>query len=285
MINFGTSGYSDDYIELYGTSLETIPEWLVQHKLTAYEIGFNHGANLSDENCIKYGKKFAEYGITLSVHAPYYINFANPDERMIQKSIGYILTCLKKMKLLGAKYLVFHPGALMGQTREQAQKQILSNLKLLIKAIDAENLNFEYYLCPETMGKHGQCGTVAEVAEMCGLDARIIPTLDFGHINAFGLGNLKTEMDYKLVFETLKTFIGQRFEHVHVHFSKVQYGAKGELHHLNFDDDPQQFGPDFAPLAKVLNKLEIKGNIVSESSGHQTIDAVAMQTMYNLAKN
>ena len=46
------------------------------------------------------------------------------------------------------------------------------------------------------MGKHGQVGTVEEVAEMCAIDKRFIPTLDFGHINAYTLGGLKTKEDF-----------------------------------------------------------------------------------------
>ncbi len=283
MMKFGISGYSDDFLSECGHDELKMPQWVKNVGLSAYEISFNHGANLSDEKCILLGKMFAQNGIEISVHAPYYINFANLDENMIQKSIGYILASLKKMKLLGAKCLVFHPGSLMGQTRSQAQQNILSNLKLLLSSIDAENLDFEYYLCPETMGKHGQCGTVAEVAEMCSLDKRIIPALDFGHINAFTLGGLKTEMDYKMVFETLKSYIGERYKNVHIHFSKIKYGQKGELHHLNFDGDPEGYGPDFAPLAKVLKKMDISGLVISESSGHQNQDSLTMQSLYKNA--
>ncbi len=279
MINFGPSGFCANFKEVYKSS-EDMPNWLENHGLSAYEISFTNGINYSDEKCKILGKKFAEKNISVSVHAPYYINFANPNPEMIEKSIGYIINSLKKMKLLGATRLVFHPGALMKQSREQAQTNIKENLKLLLKRIDEQNFDFEFYICPETMGKHGQCGTVAEVAQMCALDTRIIPTLDFGHINSFGGGSLKTETDYENVFRTLQAVIGDRYKKVHIHFSKIEYGAKGEIRHLTFDTDSQNFGPDFEPLAKVLKQLDIDANVISESNGKQTADAVTMQKIY-----
>lgn len=279
MINFGPSGFCEDFKSVYKSS-EDMPNWLENAGLTAYEISFTNGINYSDEKCKILGKKFAEKNISVSVHAPYYINFANPNPEMIEKSIGYIINSLKKMKYLGATRLVFHPGALMKQSREQAQANILENLKLLLKRIDEQNFDFEFYICPETMGKHGQCGTVAEVAQMCALDTRIIPTLDFGHINSFGGGSLKTEADYENVFRTLQAVIGDRYKTVHIHFSKIEYGAKGEIRHLTFDTDTQNFGPDFEPLAKVLKQLDINANVISESSGKQTADAITMQKIY-----
>lgn len=284
MINFGPSGMCDDFHQKYKKS-EDMPKWLKDNNLSAYEISFTNGINISDEKCMLLGKLFAQENISLSVHAPYYINFANPNPEMIEKSIGYIINSLKKMKLLGATRLVFHPGALMQQSREQAQANILENLKLLLKRIDEQNFDFEFYICPETMGKHGQCGTVAEVAQMCALDTRIIPTLDFGHINSFGGGSIKTKSDYINIFRTLESVIGDRYKQVHIHFSKIEYGAKGEIKHLTFDTDPQNFGPDFKPLAQAIKELDISANVICESRGKQTADAVTMQNMFMAANN
>lgn len=280
MIKFGPSGFCEDFAEHHKKS-EEMPQWLISHGLDAYEISFTNSINISDEKCILLGKLFEAKGITLSVHAPYYINFANPDPVMIEKSIGYIVGSLKKMKLLKAKKLVFHPGSLMKQTREEAHKRVLENLRLLIERLNQENFDFEYFICPETMGKHGQCGTVAEVAEMCSLDSRIMPTLDFGHINSFGQGNIKTEQDYREIFYTLKSFLGERFNQVHIHFTHIEYGPKGEIKHVKMQENPQNFGPEFEPLAKVLAELDVQGEVISESPGRQTMEAVYMKDEYS----
>lgn len=280
MMKFGPSGFCEDFASAGHKKSEEMPDWLIEHGLGAYEISFTNGINMSDEKCLQLGKLFAEKDITLSVHAPYYINFANPDDTMIEKSIGYIISSLNKMKLLRAKRLVFHPGSLMKQSREEAHKRVMSNLKLLIDRINEQNFDFDFQICPETMGKHGQCGTVSEVAEMCSLDNRIVPTLDFGHINSFEQGSLKTENDYKMIFEKLRSFMGERYKNVHIHFSHIEYGPKGELKHILAETDFLPYGPDFLPLAKVLKELDISGEVISESPGAQTRESVNMQQIY-----
>lgn len=276
MIKFGPSGFCDEFSEIH-KSTEEMPEWLVAHGLQAYELSFTNGVRLSNETAEKYGRLFEEKDIEVSVHAPYFINFANPDPIMIEKSNGYIISSLEKMKFLKAKKLVFHPGTMMKMSREEAFENTYNNIKNLIEVL--ENHGYEdFILCPETMGKHGQIGTVEEIAKICAIDDRIIPTIDFGHINSFGLGSLKTEADFEEVFNILKKYLGDRFNKVHIHFSKIKYGNKGELCHLTFDDT--EYGPNFEPLAKVLKKFNVHASVICESRGMQTRDACIMQNIF-----
>lgn len=277
MVKFGPSGFCEEFVKEHAHT-EEVPAWLKKHGLDAYEYAFNKGIRITDEKALSIKKVFEEGDIQLSVHGPYYINLANPDEEMANKSKGYIIDSLKKMKLMGARYLVFHPGSLMKMSRDEAFSLVMKRLKELIVLLDENDFD-DMYICPETMGKHGQVGTVEEVARMCALDKRIIPTLDFGHINAFGLGCLKTEEDFENVFMTLKKYMGERYKKVHIHFSKVMYGDKGELKHLNFDED-ETYGPDFSLLAKVLKKLDIEATVICESVGAQTKDSVKMKQIF-----
>ena len=277
MIKFGPSGFCDDFLE-DNKSTEDMPEWIVKNGLDTYELSFTNGVRLSDETAKKFGKLFEEKNIEVSVHAPYFINFANPDPEMIEKSNKYIIDCLGKMKFLRAKKLIFHPGTQMKMERGVAFENTYNNIKNLIKILDEYGFE-DYVLCPETMGKHGQIGTVEEIAKICALDERIIPTIDFGHVNSFTGGALKTEQDFEEIFLILKKFLGERYKYVHIHFSKIEYGKKGEIKHLTFDD--QVFGPNFEPLANVLKKHSIKANVICESRGKQTRDAVIMKNIYN----
>ncbi len=276
MIKFGPSGFCEDFAEKH-KSTEEMPEWLKEHSLKCYELSFTNGVRLSLETAEKYGRLFNESDIEVSVHAPYYINLANPDPVMIEKSNGYIIESLKRMEKLGAKKLVFHPGTQMKMTREEAFENTYNNIKNLINVLDEYGFS-NYYLCPETMGKHGQIGTVEEIAKICAIDERIIPTIDFGHVNSFGQGSLKTEEDFAEVFKIFKKYLGERFNKVHIHFSKIEYGKKGEIRHLTLEDNV--YGPEFEPLAKVLKKYNIEACVISESNGTQTKDACIMQNIY-----
>lgn len=277
MVKFGPSGFCEDFSKEH-KSTEEMPDWLLKHNLLCYEISFTNGVRLSLETAEKYGKLFKNAGIEISVHAPYYINFANPDPVMIEKSNGYIIESIKRMKCLGAKKLIFHPATQMKMTREEAFENTYKNIKNLIEILDEQGFD-DYYLCPETMGKHGQIGTVEEIAKICSIDERIIPTIDFGHINSFNQGSLKTEQDFENIFEILKSVLGERFNKVHIHFSKIEYGKKGEIRHLTFED--KIYGPEFEPLAKVLKKFNVNACVICESAGSQTKDACAMQNIYH----
>lgn len=207
MVKFGPSGNSDSFYEKYKDSTQAA-KWCFEHGLTAYEYSFARGTNISNETLTAIGNTFAAYGIEITVHAPYFINFAQSDPQMIEKSCQYVLNSLEKMKCLKAKRLIFHPGSLTKQTREVALKNVLKNLVVLRDKI--YQLGYQdFILCPETMGKHGQIGTVEEVVEMCKVDPIFMPALDFGHINAFQGGSLKTEYDFAEIFQKFRTALGE----------------------------------------------------------------------------
>lgn len=279
MVKFGPSGNCDWFYENYTKTIES-PKWLSSIGLDAYEYSFSRGVNISDDKALELGNEFKKYGIEVSVHAPYFINLANPDDIMIEKSFGYMISSIEKMKLLGAKKLIFHPGSLTKQTRQEALENVKKNLKTFVQMLKEKGIE-DIYLCPETMGKHGQVGTVEEIAEMCSIDDMIIPTLDFGHINSFNGGSLQTSADYEEIFLKLKEKLGDRFNKVHIHFSKIQYGPKGELKHLTFDSDTENFGPHFEHLVPVLKKFNVDCVVVCESHGAQTKDALKCKEKFN----
>ena len=65
---------------------------------------------------------------------------------------------------------------------------------------------------------------------------------------------------------------------MHVHFSKIEYSAKGEVRHLTFDEE--KFGPPFEPLMRVFKEFDLQPYIVCESAGTQTRDAAMMKRYY-----
>lgn len=278
MVKFGPSGCCEKFLSEH-KSVEEMPAWLKNIGLDSFEYAFNKGILLSNEKAALYGEIFEKNGIELTVHGPYFINFANPDDMMAEKSYGYIINSLEKMKLMRAKKLVFHPGSLTKQTREKAFSLVLERLKILVSMLDEYGFK-DVFICPETMGKHGQIGTVEEVAKMCAIDERIMPTLDFGHINSFTGGSIKTKQDYINIFKTLEKYIGERYKNVHIHFSKIMYGEKGELKHLTFEED-NTYGPDFKPLAEAIKELGINATIICESRGTQSQDALTMKQIFN----
>ncbi len=279
MIKFGPSGNSDSFYAMgYKHTVQT-PEYLDKFGLDCFEYSFGRGILLSQAKAEEIGAVFAESGKEISVHAPYFINFANPSDEAAQKSYGYVLDSARFLKLFGGKRLVFHPAAQGKATREEAFSLTCERLKVLRDYVYLNNLQ-DLYFCPETMGKFAQIGTLEEIVAMCKIDEIYLPAIDFGHINAREQGSLKTVDDYKVRLEYMISELGyERVKNFHVHFSKIMYGGKGEIKHLTFADEI--YGPEFEPLAIALKQLKLQPYIVSESDGTQAEDAAAMKEIYN----
>ena len=279
MIKFGPSGNSQSFYGMGYKHTTQAPEYLNKFNLDCFEYSFGRGVTMSEDKAVEIGQSFAQDGKEISVHAPYFINFANPADEAAQKSYNYVLTSAKYLKLLGGKRLVFHPAAQGKATREDAVKLTCERLKVLRDYVYLNGFE-DLYFCPETMGKLAQIGTLEEVVEFCKIDKIYLPAIDFGHINAREQGSLKTVEDYRLRLEYMVDQLGyERVKHFHVHFSKIMYSAKGEVKHLTFSDNV--FGPEFEPLAVALKQLKLEPYIVSESDGTQAEDAAKMKEIYN----
>lgn len=278
MIKFGPSGNCQLFYGSGYKHTEQAAAFCKNMGLDCYEYSFGRGIMMSEEKAESIGSAFADENIELSLHAPYFINFANPDDELAQKSFNYVLGSAKFIKLFGGKRVVFHPAAQGKAERSEALNKTVERLKILTEYIYLNNFE-DLYFCPETMGKLAQIGTLEEIVEFCKIDKIFLPAVDFGHLNAREGGSLKTVDDYTARLEYMISELGfERVKNFHVHFSKIMYGAKGEIKHLTFDDNV--FGPEFEPLAVALKKLKLEPYIICESAGTQAEDALRMKQIY-----
>jgi deoxyribonuclease-4 len=279
MIKFGPSGNCESFYAEGFSHTEEAAAFVKKRGLDCFEYSFGRGVRMSEDKAISIGEAFAAEGVEISAHAPYFINFANPDDEMAAKSYGYVLDTAKALQLMQGKRVVFHPAAQGKATREEAVALTVERLKTLRDYIYLNNMQ-DMIFCPETMGKLAQIGTVEEVVRFCKVDPIYTPCVDFGHINAREQGSLVTVDDYKSRLEYMIAELGfERMEHFHVHFSKIMYSVKGEVKHLTFEDTV--YGPEFEPLAVALKALNLKPYIVSESAGMQAEEAEIMKKIYN----
>ncbi len=85
---------------------------------------------LTPEVVEQFKAEMQKYGFTdFVIHAPYYINFGSPKPQTYHASIAIIHDELERGTLLGAKYVMFHPGSLkdnldkgFAQAKEGMQK-------------------------------------------------------------------------------------------------------------------------------------------------------------------
>ena len=277
MIRFGPSGNSDSfYAQGHKRTIEAF-SWITQMGLNAFEYSFGRGVQLSQATAEAIGEAAALEGVLLSVHGPYYINLATEDADKAVANIRYLMQSVQAAKWMGAKRLVFHPGTPGKLDYEEAFVRVKAGLLVAAEALGAA-LD-DVTLCPETMGRPKQIGSLEETIELCKLDSRFIPTLDFAHLHARGKGAIQTEQDYVHILDKLEEGLGkERAKRFHVHFAHIQYTAAGEKMHRKFSDEG--FGPDFRPLARQIARRGMEPVVICESQGTMAEDAAEMKQIY-----
>ncbi len=275
IIRFGPAGNSDAFYEEGLKSTVQAIRWVHSFGLNAFEYSFSRGVRLGEKTGKEIGEQAKKYDVKISVHAPYYINLANDK---FENNLEYLVKSAAASRYLNAGRVVFHPGSVGKDVREDAFLRLKTNLEKIIAEL--KTLGFsDIKFCPETMGKHNQLGSLSEIISLCNIDEMLYPTIDFGHLHTRRNGSLNTISDYENVLVALKNGVGEeKFKNMHIHFSHIQYTEKGEKMHLTFEDE--KWGPHFEPLAELIAKMGMTPTIICESKGTQAKDACAMKKMY-----
>lgn len=275
---FGPAGNSESFLKMgYKGSLQ-VPQYIEKMGLDAFEYQCGRGVNIGTDKAIELGKKAKEKGVILSLHAPYYISMSSVEEEKRLNSIRYILDSARAVNDMGGNRIIVHTGSCGKISREKALELAVDTMKLAIKALDDEGLS-NIRICPETMGKINQLGTLEEVLTLCELDERLLPCIDFGHLNARTLGEVNSSEAYAEILNAIENRLGaSRLNEFHSHFSKIEYTTGGEKKHLTFEDTV--FGPDFEPLMEIIAKKSLSPTFICESAGTQAEDAKQMKDYY-----
>lgn len=276
---FGTAGESDSFKQKGYKTSKQIPNYLVEMGLDAFEYQCGRGVRLGEKNAAEIKKAAVKNNIVYSLHAPYYISMSSMQEETRLKSVEYILQSAKAISMLGGNRVIFHSGSCGKQSREIALEKAVDTLQRMIEALDAEGLS-DIILCPETMGKVGQLGTLEEVLALCKVDSRVMPCIDFGHLNARTQGGFNTIEKMQEILDKMQEALqDDRAKKFHAHFSMIEYTSGGEKRHVTFSDG-RVWGPDFEPLMELLYKRGLSPIIICESAGTQAEDAAQMKQYY-----
>ncbi len=276
---FGPAGNDDGFKAAGYKGTLDIPEYVSGLGLTAYEYQCGRGVNIGLDKAAEFGKLSRKKGITLSLHAPYYISMSGVEEAKRLNSINYIMSSAEAVNAMGGNRIVVHTGSCGKISREEALELAKDTMKKALAALDSAGLG-NVHICPETMGKINQLGTLYEVIELCKLDERLIPCIDFGHLNARTGGELVRDVKgYEKILDQIANELGSwRASNFHSHFSKIEYTEGGEKCHLTFGD--KIYGPFFEPLMELVAKRNLTPTFICESAGTQSADALSMMNEY-----
>jgi len=228
--------------------------------LDGMELEFVRGVKMREDKARKVKKLAEENDLSLSVHAPYWINLNAKEKDKLKASIERIYESARVGFLAGARDITFHAAYYLGDEPREVHKRVKGILKELVDRLREEKI--EVILRPETTGKPTQYGSLEEVLELSAEIENVMPCIDFAHLHARSGGKFNTVEDFRYVLEKVKGYLGEKgIKSMHIHMSGIAYSSKGEKHHLNLDESDLRW----REILEVLYEFGADGFIVSES--------------------
>jgi deoxyribonuclease IV len=228
--------------------------------LDALELAWVKAIRVSEKSCVAIKEVADETGMALSVHAPYYINL-NGDEEKWPRLRKYLIDAAYFGYLAGATDIIFHPGTYFGRPPDEVLAVTIPRLRDCVDEL--RETGNPVLLRPEISGKAAMLGSLDDVLEMSKAIPGVIPCLDFAHLHArLGDGAMNSFAEWMSVLEDYRLALGNfAMQNMHIHLSGINYGPKGEKHHLIMEDADL----DFRNLMRALHLTGAKGRIMCES--------------------
>src|SRR3954454_7588350 len=164
-------------------SPEAAVELLLERGYSACEIDFEGKFWMDYPWAERFGELARDAGIVLSVHAPI-AGFMGHAERgkkynmatgMLDHSAGIAVAA-------GAEVVVFHPGFLLGRTREDAIDAVVDQLGSRRERLEKKGRSVPFGV--EVMGRVRELGTAEDVFAIATRLGWVRPVIDFAHLHA-----------------------------------------------------------------------------------------------------
>ncbi len=211
-------------------------QYIADIGLDGMELEFVRGVYLKPQAAEKVRYVAERLGLVLTVHAPYWINFASLEEEKRIKSRKYLYDSAYIGYLAGATSVVFHPAWYQGRSSEEVLNIVWQELQIVLEMLDRDGIHID--IRPELMGKLSQFGSVDELIKLYKLSGgKLKPCIDFAHLQARSIGKINGYNDWDYLLTKLEKAMGPEIlKDMHIHFSGIEFGQKGEIRHLPFAD-------------------------------------------------
>jgi deoxyribonuclease-4 len=240
-------------------SPEAAVEALLERRLSACEIDFEGRFWMDYEFAERFGELAREADIVLSVHAPI-AGFMGHVERgkKLNMAVGMLDHSAGIAKAAGAEVVVFHPGFLLGRSREDAIDSVCEQLGELRERLEGKGRGVPFGI--EVMGRVRELGSADDVVEISRRLGWVRPVLDFAHMHATSDGGFTTVEPFAAALALVDGVLepGAPF---HIHFSDIQYANRNETKHLPYGDGTLRA----EPLAEALGLFARPATVISES--------------------
>jgi deoxyribonuclease-4 len=249
-------------------SPEAAVEALLERGLSACEIDFEGRFWMDYAFAEAFGALCREHDIVLSVHAPI-AGFMGHAERgrKLNMAVGMLDHSAGIALAAGAEVVVFHPGFLLGRTREDAIDSVCEQLGELRERLGAKGRGVPFGV--EVMGRVRELGSLEDVVEIASRLDWVRPVIDFAHLHATSDGGYTSVEPFAEALELADAAIepGAPF---HIHFSDIQFANRNETKHLPYGSGTLRA----EPLRDALVRFERPATVISESPDAASTDAI-----------
>ncbi len=239
--------------------------------LGAMELAWVQSVRVGEAKCAEIKAAGREHDVALSVHAPYFINL-NADKTEWPKSRKRLMDAAHFGNLAGATDIIFHPGSYFQRDPNEVLKVAIPRLRACVRELrDAGN---PATLRPETMGKSAMLGSLEDTLIMSAEIDGVKPCIDFAHLHARpGDGSGNSYAEWIAMLKLVRKHLGAAaLKDLHIHLSGIEYGPKGEKHHLELKESDLKYREFF----RALRDMKCAGRVLCESPVMEA-DALVMK--------
>ena len=237
----------------YGRAFEILDEML----LDGLELEFVRGVRISDAS----RTTVKNSSMIKTIHAPFYINLNAREEEKIEASIQRIVETAEIAQDIGAFSITYHAGYYLNMDKEKVYETIKKQTAIITDILSKAGVTV--WIRPETTGKATQWGDLEEIINLSKEFEYVLPCVDFSHLHARYNGISNTYDEFAQIFEKIAKELEEKkpLKNFHAHMAGIEYTAKGEKQHLNFEESDF----NYKDLLKAFKDFDVKGAIVCES--------------------
>lgn len=227
--------------------------------IDAMEIEWVQSVPKNAEHVAAVGTLAKDLGITLTVHAPYFVNLNSAEKKKIEASEKRILDALAMAQVCGALSVCVHAAFNGKDPPDTVTDNIRRSTERIMKK--KASLFPDVNLAYETMGKPSQWGTFDDVLGMA-VEFGTYPCVDVAHMHARANGAVNSAEEFDELLDRYAEALGEEsLSRMHLHYSGIAYSVKGEKHHLAFEESDARW----RELLRVLKMRRVGGVLVCES--------------------